>query len=73
MFWKVVVDYYVFVDGDDIFSAEHFRQLLEPDMEDHAGMVSVFRLGEYKNKSFIPLHVFGNNMVRKLVNWIFKN
>ena len=41
-------DYYVFVDGDDTFSAEHFRQLLEPVMEDHADMAVGYRLGEYK-------------------------
>ena len=73
MFRKVEADYYVFVDGDDTFSDEHFRQLLEPVMEDHADMTVGVRLGEYTNKSFRPLHVFGNHMVRKLVNWIFKN
>ena len=31
------------------------------------------RLDEYTDKSFRPLHVFGNNLVRKLVNWIFDN
>ena len=36
MFRKVEADYYVFVDGDDTFSAEYIRQLLEPVMEDHA-------------------------------------
>ena len=30
MFRKVEADYYVFVDGDDTFSAEYIRQLLEP-------------------------------------------
>ena len=73
MFRKVEADYYVFVDGDDTFSAQHVRQLLEQVMEDHADMAVGARLGENINKSFRPLHVFGNHLVCKLVNWIFKN
>ena len=73
MFRKVEADYYVFVDGDDTFSAQHVRQLLEQVMEDHADMAVGARLGENINKSFRPLHVFGNHLVWKLVNWIFKN
>ena len=73
MFRKVEANYYVLVDGDDTFSPEHVRQLLEPVMADHADMAVGDRLGEYTDKSFRPLHVFGNHMVRKLVNWIFKN
>ena len=30
MFQKVEADYYVIVDGDDTYSAEHVRQLLKP-------------------------------------------
>ena len=63
MFRKVEADY----------SAEHVRQLLEPVMEDRADMAVGARLAEYTDKSFRPLHVFGNNLVRKLVNWIFDN
>ena len=73
MFRKVKADYYVLVDGDDTYSAKHVRQLLEPVMEDRADMAVGTRLDEYTDKSFRPLHVFGNNLVRKLVNWIFDN
>lgn len=73
MFRKVEADYYVLVDGDDTYSAEHVRQLLEPVMENRADMAVGARLAEYTDKSFRPLHVFGNNLVRKLVNWIFDN
>ena len=73
MFRKVEADYYVLVDGDDTYSAEHVRQLLEPVMQDRADMTVGARLAEYTEKSFRPLHVFGNNLVRKLVNWIFDN
>ena len=73
MFRKVDSDYYVIVDGDDTYSAEHVRKLLEPVMKEQADMAVAVRLAEYTATSFRPLHVFGNNMVRRLVNWIFKS
>ena len=73
MFRKVDADYYVIVDGDDTYSAEHVRKLLDPVMKEQADMVVAVRLEEYTTTSFRPLHVFGNNLVRWLVNWIFKS
>ena len=73
MFRKVDADYYVIVDGDDTYSAEHVRQLLEPVMKGHADMTVAVRLTEYTTASFRPLHVFGNNLVCRLVNWIFNS
>ena len=73
MFRKVDADYYVIVDGDDTYSAEHVRKLLEPVMQEQADMAVAVRLAEYTATSFRPLHIFGNNLVRRLVNWIFKS
>jgi glycosyltransferase involved in cell wall biosynthesis len=73
MFRKVDADYYVIVDGDDTYSAEHVRKLLEPVMKEQADMAVAVRLAEYTATSFRPLHIFGNNLVRRLVNWIFKS
>jgi len=73
MFRKVDADYYVIVDGDDTYSAELVRKLLEPVMKEQADMAVAVRLAEYTATSFRPLHVFGNNLVRRLVNWIFKS
>jgi len=73
MFRKVDADYYVIVDGDDTYSAEHVWKLLEPVMKEQADMAVAVRLAEYTATSFRPLHVFGNNLVRRLVNWIFKS
>jgi len=73
MFRKVDADYYVIVDGDDTYSAEHVRKLLEPVMKEQADMAVAARLAEYTATSFRALHVFGNNLVRRLVNWIFKS
>ncbi len=71
MFKKVDADYYIMVDGDDTYSAEHARQLLEPLFTGEVDMTVATRLSEYTDESFRPLHVFGNNLVRTLVNWIF--
>ncbi len=73
MFRKVDADYYVIVDGDDTYSAEHVWKLLEPVMKEQADMAVAVRLAEYTARSFQPLHVFGNNLVRRLVNWIFNS
>ena len=72
MFRKVEADYYVIVDGDDTYSAEHVRQLLEPVLDESAEMSVAVRLEEYSEQSFRPFHIFGNNLVRRLVNWIFQ-
>ncbi|MBF0352468.1 MAG: glycosyltransferase [SAR324 cluster bacterium] len=71
MFRKVQADYYIMVDGDDTYMASQVRDLLKPLLEDDADMVVATRLNVYEEKSFRPLHVFGNNLVRSLVNWIF--
>jgi len=73
MFEKINADYYVLVDGDDTYSPKHVRKLLEPVINDQADMVVGTRLQEYMDKSFRPLHIFGNNLVRYFVNWIFVN
>ncbi len=73
MFKKVEADYYVLVDGDDTYSAEHVWELLKPVIEKSADMAVATRFNEYTKNSFRPLHVFGNNLVKFLVNWIFVN
>ena len=73
MFQKVEADFYIIVDGDDTYSAEHVRQLLEPVLDGSAEMSVAARLEEYTEKSFRPFHIFGNNLVRRLVNWIFRS
>ena len=68
MFRKVDADYYVMVDGDDTYSASHVQALLRPLLDGEADMTVATRLNEYEEESFRPLHVFGNNLVRSLVN-----
>jgi len=70
MFDSVDADIYVMVDGDDTYPASDVHKLIEPIIAGDADMVVGARLSSYTSKSFRPLHVFGNNLVRGLVNWI---
>jgi glycosyltransferase involved in cell wall biosynthesis len=68
MFEKIEADFYVMVDGDDTYPADCVHKLLEPVMSGQADMAVGARLSDYTSKSFRPMHVFGNNLVRRLVN-----
>jgi len=64
-------DYYVMVDGDDTYDAAAVGQLLQPVMTQQADMAVGTRLAQYDDRSFRPLHVAGNSLVRGLINRIF--
>lgn len=68
MFERVDADFYVMIDGDDTYSVDHVNALLEPVLQGAADMTVGARLAEYTEKSFRPMHLFGNNLVRWLVN-----
>ena len=68
---SVEADYYVMVDGDDTYPAESVDEMLAPVMAGEADMVVGARLAQYDGRSFRPLHVAGNNLVRRLINRIF--
>ena len=70
MFDRIKAEFYVMVDGDDTYPAEHVRKLLEPVLSENADMVFGARLSNHTGGSFRSFHVFGNNLVRKLVNWL---
>ncbi|MBN1766362.1 MAG: glycosyltransferase [Sedimentisphaerales bacterium] len=68
MFDTIDADLYVMVDGDDTYPADYVHKLLEPLHKGQADMVVGARLSQHSEKSFRSLHVFGNNLVRRLVN-----
>lgn len=70
MLRTVDADYMVMVDGDDTYPAAAVHTLLAPVMDGSADMVVGARLATFQEASFRPLHVFGNRLVRALVNWI---
>ncbi|HVX13118.1 MAG TPA: glycosyltransferase [Pirellulales bacterium] len=73
MFRDIEADAYVMVDGDDTYPANRVRDLLQPVLESRADVVVGNRLVEYEAGSYRPLHVFGNLLVVKAINFIFKS
>lgn len=74
MFYDIDADIYVMVDGDDTYPAEFVHQLIEPVMEGQADMCIGDRLsnGTYQKENKRPFHEFGNNIVKKAINVLFK-
>jgi len=69
MFDRVEADAYVMVDGDDTYPADKVHDLLAPVLAAQADMTVGARLDSATKATFRPLHVSGNNLVRRLVNW----
>jgi glycosyltransferase involved in cell wall biosynthesis len=72
MFEQVDADILVMVDGDDTYEASAVHKLLEPIRRGDADMTVATRLHTYTDKSFRPMHLFGNRMVCGIINWMFK-
>ena len=71
IFDTVDADILVMVDGDDTYEAGHVHKLLEPILRGEADMTVATRLTSHGEKSFRPLHVAGNQMVCRVINWIY--
>jgi len=73
MLRDVSADYYLMVDGDDTYPAEAAPQLLAPLMANEADMTVGDRLsnGTYGEENDRAFHGFGNNLVRRLIKWIY--
>lgn len=75
MFREVEADIYVMVDGDDTYPANEVHKLIEPIINGEADMVIGDRLsnGTYKKENKRKFHEFGNNLVKKSINRLFKS
>lgn len=71
MLEKVDADYYVMVDGDDTYPADRVHELLAPVLAEDADMVVGKREAVDQAAAYRRFHVFGNWLVRKLINVIF--
>ncbi|HIW77451.1 MAG TPA: glycosyltransferase family 2 protein [Candidatus Gordonibacter avicola] len=73
MMRDIDADYYIMVDGDDTYPAESAPALLAPLMADEADMTVGDRLsnGTYGEENDRAFHGFGNNLVRRLIKWIY--
>ena len=74
MFREIDADCYIMIDGDDTYPAEHAREMCDKVLVDGYDMVIGDRLSStYFQENKRPFHNFGNVLVRKLINSIFKS
>ena len=73
MFRDIDADIYIIVDGDDTYPAEFVHNMIKPIVDNEADMVIGDRHsnGTYKDENQRPLHNFGNNLVKTLINKLF--
>ena len=73
MFRDIDADCYLMIDGDDTYPAEHAKEMCDYILNGQADMVIGDRLSStYFTENKRPFHNFGNVLVRKLINTLFK-
>ena len=74
MFRDIDADCYLMIDGDDTYPAENARQMVDLVLDKGVDMVIGDRLSStYFSENKRPFHNFGNTLVRKCINVLFKN
>ncbi len=74
MFREIEAECYLMIDGDDTYPLEHAREMVDLVLNKHADMVVGDRLSStYFEENKRPFHNFGNSIVRKSINVLFKS
>lgn len=74
MFREIEADAYLMIDGDDTYPAESAKAMIDLVLSEKADMVVGDRLSStYFKENKRKFHNFGNLLVRKLINVLFKN
>lgn len=74
MFREVDAKCYIMIDGDDTYPTEAIPEMASKVLSKHADMVVGDRLSSsYFEENKRPFHNFGNVLVRKSINFFFKN
>ncbi len=74
MFREIDAECYIMTDGDDTYPAEFAREMADRVLEKQVDMVVGDRLSStYFTENKRPFHNFGNDLVRKSINTIFKS
>ena len=74
MFREIEADCYLMVDGDDTYPAERAKEMCDYVLDGKADMVIGDRLSStYFKENKRLFHNFGNVLVRKLINTLFKS
>lgn len=73
-FYEIDADIYILSDADMTYPAHHVHDLIAPIINNQADMVVGDRhsSGHYANENKRKFHNFGNDLVKKLVNKLFK-
>lgn len=74
MFREIDADYYIMADADDTYPAAEVEKLLAPLRSGMADMTIGDRLsnGTYSQENKRGFHDFGNNLVKYLINSLYK-
>ena len=73
MFREIDAECYVMTDGDDTYPAEFAPAMVAKELDKKVDMVVGDRLSStYFNENKRPFHNFGNSLVRKSINVMFK-
>lgn len=74
MFREIDAEAYIMVDGDDTYPAEFAREMVDKVLDRHVDMVVGDRLSStYFTENKRPFHNFGNSLVRRSINTLFKS
>lgn len=74
MFREIDAECYVMVDGDDTYPAEYAPEMIDKVLSKKVDMVVGDRLSStYFSENKRPFHNFGNSLVRKSINTLFKS
>ena len=74
MFKEIDADCYLMIDGDDTYPAENAREMIDYVLKDNVDMVIGDRLSStYFIEKKRRFHGFGNRLVRRLINILFKS
>lgn len=74
MFREIDAECYIMTDGDDTYPAETARGMADRVLNRQADMVVGDRLSStYFTENKRPFHNFGNSLVRKTINLLFRN
>ena len=74
MFREVDAECYIMTDGDDTYPAEFAPSMAQKVLEKNVDMVVGDRLSStYFEENKRPFHNFGNSLVRKCINMLFKS
>ncbi|WP_422479459.1 glycosyltransferase family 2 protein [Pleomorphochaeta sp. DL1XJH-081] len=74
MFREIEADCYVIVDGDDTYPADNAKQMVDYILNENYDMIIGDRLSStYFSENKRAFHNFGNVLVRKIINYLFKS